>query len=239
MNKILLTVAIMLFCCIYVVNAQLSTNHKLSTRAAIARTTKNIIEHEKKENKCKLTDAEMKEALGYFFKKKGITLSSFSVAALSSTKIIDGLYMIIKDKKTPQQVYSKLNMVKYDISKEEWTGYTKRYKDIKAVDRLKKGIPNNMDAIIETGKKQFGSKLEDWLLLEKIIMDFNTKYPKDRSFTLVQKEKKWWSVALKKYKLDAETYDNILNHITLAHSLSTKDQKIMKEYFKNQKRETK
>ncbi|MCK4981619.1 MAG: hypothetical protein KAS17_01785, partial [Victivallaceae bacterium] len=124
MNKILLT--IMFFCCIYVVIAQLTTDHQSSAKTAIARTVKGIIEQEKKANKCKLTDAEMKGALGYFFKKKGITLSSFSVAALSSTKIVDGLYMVIKDKKTPQQIYSQLNMSKYGISKEAWMGYTKR-----------------------------------------------------------------------------------------------------------------
>lgn len=234
MNKKSIISMITLLCIFYVTNAQEVKKNILITNS-IKTKIKEIIEQEKKENKCKLTDAETKEAFGYFLKKKKITLSSFSVAALSGTKIVDGLYMIIKENKTPQQVYNQLNMDKYGISKEAWTGYTKRYKDTKAVDALKKYIPNNMDTVIETGKKQFGSKVENWLLLEKIIMDFNAKYPKNKNLTLAKKEKKWWSITLKKYKLDPEAYNNILNGITLTHSLSTEDQKIMKEYFKNQK----
>jgi len=234
MNKNLLTATIIFFCSMYVVNAQCTTDHKSLARVTIARATKEIIEQEKRENKCKLTDAEMEKTFIYFLKKNKITLSSFSAAALSGNKIVDGLYMVIKDKKMPQEVYQQLDMAKYGISKEVWTTYTKKYKDIKAIDSFKKYIPNNMDIVIETGKKQFGSKVENWLLFEKIIMDFDAKYPKDKNLTLAKKEKNWWAIALKKYKLAPEAYNNILNSITLTDSLSTEDQKIMKEYFKNQ-----
>ncbi len=66
-------------------------------------------------------------------------------------------------------------------------------------------------------------------------MDFDVKFPQDKNLTLTKKEKKWWSIALKKYKLNTEIYDNILSSITLVHSLSAEDQKFMKEYFKSGK----
>jgi len=212
---------------------------KTPSKAAIRRMTRKIIEQEKAENKCKLTDAEIKNAFKYFLKKKKITLASFSKTATSLTRIVEGLYIVVKEKKTPQQVYSQLNMSKYDISREVWIGYTQKYKAIKSIDSLKGNIPNNMDIIIERGKKAFRPKLEDWLLLEKIITYFNAKFPQDKSLSTIEKERKWWAITLKKYKLDTKTYNYILSHITLSRSSSATDKKIMEEYFESLKRKTK
>lgn len=190
-----------------------------------------IIEQEKRNNGCKLSDAEMKQAVGYFLEQEGITLSSFSDEILIVNRIIDGLYMVVEDKKRPQYVYNRLAMDKYGISKEMWMGYTKRNKDIESINRLKKLNPDSMDKIIGSAAEWLGPKIENWLLFEKIIMDFDNNFPQAEDLTPGTKEYKWWAITLKKYKLAPKTYHVILDKITLEYSLPAKVERIMEEYF--------
>lgn len=238
MGKISIIALVIFFCGLFLVKTLVTSNQQRPTatvRSKIDRKTDKIIEQEKRKNGCKLSDEEVKKAFGYFLEQEGITLSSFADAALITTKIVDGLYMVVKDRKRPQYVYEKLAMAQSGISKEQWIGYTKRNKDIESINKLKKIIPDNMDTILGTSVKWFGPKLESWLLFEKIIMDFDQEFPQAENLTSGMKEHQWWAVTLKKYKLAQKNYDNILDMITVDYSLSAKEQKIMKEYFETLK----
>lgn len=234
MAKTSIIAIVIFFCGLFLVKSLITNNQQRPTstvKSTIDRKMERIIAQEKRKNDCKLSDKEMKKAVGYFLEQEGITLSSFTDEVLMVNRIVDGLYMVVEDRKRPQYVYNRLEMAKYGISKEMWIGYTKSYKDVEFIDKLKKLIPDNMDKIIDSAAALFGPKLENWLLFKKIIMDFDHKFPQSVNLTPGMKEHQWWAITLGTYKLSPKIYDKILDMITVDYSLSAQEKNIMKEYF--------
>ncbi len=228
---------VMFFGGLYLTKTMVKNNQPKSMRpkkTTIERRIERIIKQEKKEHDCKLSATEMKRAFGYYLEQNEIILSALERAALIGNNVVDGLYMVVKERKRPQYVYKRLELSKYDISEAAWIFYTKRYKDIESVDKLKRFVL--LDKIISLETERFKSKLENWLLFEKIINDFDHKFPQAGDLTPSVKEYKWWAITLKKYKLSPKTYHDILERITVEYSLRPEEQKIMEEYFSQVKR---
>jgi hypothetical protein len=213
-----------------------STGQNINDQVNTNGTTKlirEIIENEKKVNKCKLSDDEIKNAMSYIFEKNDIALKSFSKAAESGEKIVKGLYMVVDKKQAPSEVYKQLNMQSSNISTEIWDSYVKTYKTPAQIKKLDDMIPRSMDVIINSGKDQLGKLIEDWLLFRKILIIFDKQYPDEKGLSEREKEKKWWHVSLAKYDLKEEQKNIISNMITVSQALSSNDAKHMEIFFKN------
>lgn len=170
---------VMFFGGLYLTKTMVKNNQPKSMRPkkpTIAHRILRIIEREKSEHDCKLSGTEMKKAFGYYLEKNEIILSALERAALIGNNVVDGLYMVVKERKRPQYVYKRLELSKYDISEAAWIFYTKRYKDIESVDKLKRFVL--LDKIISLETERFKSKLESWLLFEKSSTILTTNFHK-------------------------------------------------------------
>ncbi len=192
-----------------------------------------IIAKEKELHSVRFSDAEVTEAILRLFEKQGITLASFSEARVGGRKIIDGLYLIVNDKMSPDEAYKKQDMASVGITPENWSYYVKTHASLPKIQSLEKILPDSMEKVIESGKESTRRLLEHWLLCEKVQIDFDKRFPDEKGLSPEQKNEKWWKFTLKKYRLDAKTEELVLSQIPDCNIFPVDDVKLMQEIFKD------
>mgnify|MGYP001028830238 CR=1 FL=1 len=193
----------------------------------ISRKADEIREKEKMKYSCKLSDREAYEALSFYLNTKKITLESFRKIADQGSKIVEGLYMVVEKKMPASKVFEKLQMSKYDITKQTWDSYVIKYTSLEKVKKLEQMIPNNMDVVINSGKHVFALNIENWLLEQYILSTDRSKEKK----TDQEKINFFWSNVLKKYDFDDAMKNKLITLLSKKANFSLAESESWKKYF--------
>ena len=192
-----------------------------------------IREKEKMKYSCKLSDDESYKALQVFLDYKKVTLKTFEKIVERMSKIVQGLYLVIEKKSSSSQAYENLQLSKYNITKETWNHYVTKYDSQEKIDDLKRMIPNNMDIIINSGKKVFALGVENWLLEQYILKKADNSNATMTSTTNQDKIKLFWKKILENYNFDETTKKELLSILSKESNFTSEESEMRKKHFKD------
>lgn len=182
---------------------------------------------------CVLTKREAEEAASQLYRLEGLSLNSFAHVAGSMEILIKGLRAVVERHQKPDKIYRSLQLEKYNISQDNWSYYLNKYKSSEAIARFEKWVPNNERIIIESLAKSFKPIIEQWLLEQKILMEFSHKNP-DQNLSEDQMIRAWWKQKLKKQvRLNETDKKTLLEILSRRAMISSKQIEFWKKYFKN------
>ena len=135
--------------------------------------------------------------------------------------------MVVEKKMPASKVFEKLQMSKYDITKQTWDSYVIKYTSLEKVKKLEQMIPNNMDVVINSGKHVFALNIENWLLEQYILSTDRSKEKK----TDQEKINFFWSNVLKKYDFDDAMKNKLITLLSKKANFSLAESESWKKYF--------
>lgn len=198
---------------------------------AIQKKISQIIVNEKNLYNINQSGDDVKKATIFYLEQNGITLGKMLDVAKQGKLIIAGLELVVMQQENPAAVYKKLNMELHGINQASWNYYQKNYSSPKEIMSLEKMVPDTMDKIIDNGMQLFKDNLCNWLLFRKIIIEYDTMFTQSTEIDSFEKEQIWWSITIKKYKLEPHIEQAILRRLTLSDTLSKHDAELMTAFF--------
>ena len=183
---------------------------------------------------CRLSAEEAEEAARQEFRLKGITVESFAKTAECMRILVKGLRAVVEQHQEPDAVYKSLQMEKHRISSGNWAYYLKKYQTPESISNLEKAIPDNEQTIIRSMAKAVAPLLETWLLEQKIIRDFDRRYPQKKDLPVEEKLRSWWEQELRKYPgIEGRDKTIILGILSRRSFFPDKEVEFWKRHFKS------
>lgn len=186
---------------------------------------------------CELTNEELIAATKFDLMQKNISLSTFSDLANKTHILVKALKQIVLQGAKPDIVFIEMELERYGISKENWNYYSKNYKTVEKIAKLKEMIPDNENKIVEQFSEQLKPLLEEYLLEMKIITNFDNKNPGKLHLPQEEKLFLWWKETLIKYDIKAEHREIIIQVLSQGSQLPPQDQKYWHSFFEQKLKE--
>jgi hypothetical protein len=178
-----------------------------------------------------LTDTEVIEITRMELEKDGVSVESFSDAIKCTRQLIKALSQVI-DGKNSKQVYQDLNLKGQGITEDNWSYYVKNYQTKEKIQKLEETIPDTNEKLIYQLSNQYRQMIENYLLHEVIIMDFDSSNPTMKSLDFREKISSWWKTRLTKYDLSEKEKETVLRYLSWPPFIPREEKKDWSKYFK-------
>ncbi len=181
----------------------------------------------------KLTDKEVFDITKMELKKKkGISVEALSEANKRTRRLIEALRQVVEKKADSQKVYLDMNLKDYGYTDGNWSYYLKNYQTEEKIKKLEETIPDTGAKLLGQLSGQYRLVIENYLLNELIIKDFDSANPTKTSMEFYLKISSWWKTRLEKYDLPEEDKQTVLRYLSWPPVVPREEKKDWNEYFK-------
>ena len=180
----------------------------------------------------KLTDKEVFDITTMELKKKGISVGKFSKANECMRRLVEALNQVVEKKLDAQKVYRDMGLKYHGYTDGNWSYYVKNYQTKEKIKELEDSIPDTGAKLVAQLSGQYRRMIENYLLNELIIKDFDSANPTKTSMEFYLKISSWWKTRLEKYDLPEEDKQTVLRYLSWPPVVPREEKKDWNEYFK-------
>lgn len=185
---------------------------------------------------CKLSDNEAYEIFEFQLKKEGITPETLKHELEKLKRIKEGLKLVVFEKKSPNQIYEKLNLNADGISIDNWNYYVKTYDTLTKIRDLEKDIEkfiaSDWSSLVKKGMREFSDIIEIWILGEYILNLSSSKRTAKGKISNKEILSLWWEQELKNYKLSDIEYKTLNSLLSKSFNFSKTETQLWRKFLK-------